>query len=88
MQIRLEDVSKRYGKVRALDKVTLEVQPGQIVALLGTNGAGKTTLLRCLASLVAPEGKIFFDSEPFRRDRINLRKRLMFLPDFPIASQA
>lgn len=54
--------------------------------MLGANGAGKSTLLRCLAGLVGVDrGLILFDDEPFRRDRLDLRRRLLFLPDFPLA---
>jgi ABC-type multidrug transport system ATPase subunit len=75
---------KRYGSIRALDHVSLEIEPGQIVSLLGPNGAGKSTLLRCLAGLAAPEaGGIYFDEEEFRRDRLDLRKRTQVLADTP-----
>ncbi len=84
MRIRLESVSKTYKRVRALDNVSLKVEPGQIVAVVGANGAGKTTLLRCLAGVVAASaGAIFYDDEKFHRGRLDLRRRLMFLPDFP-----
>src|SRR5579862_1484087 len=48
MRISLESLSKRYGRVHALDNVNLTLESGQIVAVLGMNGAGKTTFLRCL----------------------------------------
>jgi len=84
MKIELRAVLKTYNGVRALDRVKLEVAPGQIVALLGPNGAGKSTLLRCLSGIAVPdEGAITYDEQPFRRDRLDLRKRLHFLPDFP-----
>lgn len=86
MQIALESLSKRYSKVRALDKVSLEINPGQIVSILGPNGAGKTTLLRCLSGIVAPtSGEIRYDGERFFRGNIAVRRRIAYLPDFPIA---
>jgi ABC-type multidrug transport system ATPase subunit len=47
-------VSKRYGRLTAIDDATLELDRGEIVGLLGPNGAGKTTLLRMIAGLVRP----------------------------------
>jgi ABC-2 type transport system ATP-binding protein len=85
LQVRLEDVSKRYGRIRALDHVSMDIAPGQIVSVLGANGAGKTTLLRCLSSIVAPDkGQILLDGEIMCRDRLDLRRRFTFLPDFPV----
>jgi ABC-2 type transport system ATP-binding protein len=86
MQITLESLSKRYSKVRALDNVSLEIDPGQIVSILGPNGAGKTTLLRCLSGIVAPtSGDIRYDGERFYRGNTAVRRRIAYLPDFPIA---
>jgi spermidine/putrescine transport system ATP-binding protein len=60
--IRVEEVSKRYGRVTAVDRVTLEIPRGEFFALLGPSGCGKTTLLRMLAGFEMPsEGKIFID---------------------------
>jgi ABC-2 type transport system ATP-binding protein len=86
MHVRFANVSKRYGRVKALDQVTLDVPPGEIVAVLGANGAGKTTLLRCLAAMAAPgRGEVLIDGEVLRRDRMDLRRRIMFLPDVAVA---
>ena len=52
--IQTEDLSKQFGDTWAVDGVTLEVQPGQVLALLGQNGAGKTTTVRMLTSILAP----------------------------------
>ncbi len=53
--IEITRVSRRYGPLLALDRVSLEVRPGQIVGLLGANGAGKSTLLRTAAGLQTPD---------------------------------
>lgn len=50
----LRSATKRYGKLTALDNLTLSLYPGEIVALLGPNGAGKTTAVRLLLGLIAP----------------------------------
>src|SRR5438270_2687251 len=48
-------VEKRFGGIKALDGVTLQVRKGEIYGLLGPNGAGKTTLIRAIVGLVAPD---------------------------------
>ena len=84
MKIELRNVSKSYGRVHALEDVTLDIEPGQIISLLGVNGSGKTTLLRCLSGISVPDrGDVLFDGELFRRSRTDQRQRLHFLPDFP-----
>lgn len=84
MHIEVRSVLKKYRSVRALDHVSLDIAPGQIVSLLGPNGAGKTTLIRCLAGIAAPDaGNVYFDGEEFRRDRLDLRQRMYILPDVP-----
>ena len=60
----IQNLTVHYDKILALSKVSLQVEPGQIVSLVGANGAGKTTLLRTISGLVSPtEGAIRFDSE-------------------------
>src|SRR5437868_8727517 len=82
MQVTLEHLSKAYGTVPVLKEISLDIHPGQIVALLGTNGAGKTTLLRCLGGAAQPDhGRILYDGEEFHRGRLDLRRRFAFLPD-------
>src|SRR6476619_7671649 len=54
--VRTSGVSKRFGRVTALDAVDLVLRPGEIHALLGENGAGKTTLVRIIAGLEQPDG--------------------------------
>ncbi len=67
--IRAESVVKSFGNARALDGITLHVEPGELFFLLGASGCGKTTLLRCIAGLETPtSGAIFFGD----RDVTNL----------------
>ena len=58
--LELRDVSARYGPVRALHGVSLSVEEGQIVAVLGANGAGKTTTLRAVSGTVRRDGELRF----------------------------
>ncbi len=85
MRVEIDHLSKKYGALPALDDVSLTIEPGQVVALIGLNGAGKTTLFRCLSGLVAPSrGEVRYDGECFRRARLDLRRRFVLLPDFPL----
>jgi branched-chain amino acid transport system ATP-binding protein len=65
--LELRDVRARYGPVRALHGVSLTVDQGEVVALLGANGAGKTTTLRSVSSMVRTSGEIVFDGRRITR---------------------
>jgi branched-chain amino acid transport system ATP-binding protein len=65
--LELTDVHARYGQVRALHGVSLTVDEGEVVALLGANGAGKTTTLRAISGMVARDGGVRFDGKPLPR---------------------
>ena len=64
ISIRIEQLSKRFGSIAALQDIDLTIEPGELFFLLGPSGCGKTTLLRTLAGFYAPDtGRVFFDGE-------------------------
>lgn len=75
--IRIESLTCRYGDVVALDCVSLEVAPGEIVGLLGANGAGKSTLMRTAAGLQLPDsGRVIIAGFDLVAAPIEARRRL------------
>ncbi|HEX6144407.1 MAG TPA: ATP-binding cassette domain-containing protein [Geminicoccaceae bacterium] len=65
--LRVDRVSKRFGAVTALDEVSFEVFPGEVVALLGDNGAGKSTLIKIVSGSLAPtSGRILLEDREVR----------------------
>jgi ABC-2 type transport system ATP-binding protein len=55
MSLIIDSVSKRFGEVKALDEVSLEIQPGEAFGFLGANGAGKTTAMRIVLDIIRPD---------------------------------
>ena len=82
--LELKNVSSSYGFVKALKNISLTVQAGEIVTLLGANGAGKNTTLHSISGLLRPdEGEIWFDGEPIHKmspEKI-VRKGLVHVPE-------
>lgn len=68
ISIRIQQLTKRFGAVTALERLDLTIEPGELFFLLGPSGCGKTTLLRSLAGFYIPEeGRIFFGDEDVTR---------------------
>jgi branched-chain amino acid transport system ATP-binding protein len=65
--LELTDVFARYGPIRALHGVSLKVDEGEVVAVLGANGAGKTTTLRSISGMIRTSGEITFDGRRITR---------------------
>ena len=63
--LRIENLTKNYGNVKALDDFSLEIKSGEFMVLLGPSGCGKTTAVRCIAGLVSPtNGQIYIGDQP------------------------
>lgn len=76
-RLKMQGVSKRFGATRALARVDLELQPGEVLALVGENGAGKSTLMKVLSGAHAPdEGQMWLDGQPYRpRNPLDARRQ-------------
>jgi branched-chain amino acid transport system ATP-binding protein len=71
--LKIKDINVFYGDIQALWQVSLEVKPGEILALLGSNGAGKSTALRAISGILQPRGG-FIEFEGRRIDRLSPHK--------------
>jgi branched-chain amino acid transport system ATP-binding protein len=80
--LELTDVHARYGQVRAVHGISLTVDEGEVVALLGANGAGKTTTLRAISGVVTREGTLLFEGKPLpRRAEGTARRGITHVPE-------
>lgn len=78
--IRIENISKRFKKLQALDTVSALFQKGQVVSLIGPNGSGKTTLIKAILGMVKPDnGNIFVNGEQINGDP-SYREQIGYMP--------
>ena len=81
--IEIKDVSKQFGKTRAVDHVSFSVKEENVFGLIGTNGAGKSTMLRMLAGVLKPDtGLVLIDGMQVY-DNVNAKKMFFFIGDEP-----
>ncbi|OPZ47274.1 MAG: putative ABC transporter ATP-binding protein YbhF [Bacteroidetes bacterium ADurb.BinA104] len=79
--IEVDNLSKSFGKVKALDSVSFSVKRGELFGLIGPDGAGKTTLFRLLTTLLNPdEGKAAIDGLDIEKDYLQIRSRVGYMP--------
>lgn len=80
--IHVDAVTRTYGELHAVDDVSFELQPGEIVGFLGPNGAGKSTLLKMLCTYLPPTtGRIEVCGFDSVRDSLEVRRRIGYLPE-------
>lgn len=82
--LKISNLSKFYGEKKAVDKLSLEIAPGEICAFIGHNGAGKTTTLKaCMGILGFDEGEISINGVSILENPIECKKMLAYIPDNP-----
>ena len=82
--IKCENLSKRFGKVVALDNLSLTIDHGAVFGFLGPNGAGKTTILRLLAGITKPtSGRVWVAGQEVSAYSLDLRSAIGYLPESP-----
>ena len=79
--LKIENVTKKYGKFTANENVCLTVPDGNISILLGPNGAGKSTLIKCICGLLRFDGNILVDS--FDNKALEAKQLLGYIPEMP-----
>ncbi len=80
--VSIEHVSKLYGRVAAVEDVTLRVRAGEVLGLLGPNGSGKTTLLRVLTGYFPPtSGRVAVAGHDTERQRMEARRHIGYVPE-------
>ena len=73
--IKIENLHKRFGKLEVLNGIDINVEKGEIIAIIGPSGSGKSTFLRCINRLEEPtDGKIFIDGENILSKETNINK--------------
>ena len=82
--LRINHFTKTYGDKKAVDDLTLHIQPGEIYGFIGHNGAGKTTTLKSVAGIMQfDSGEILVDGVSMKADPLACKKKIAYIPDNP-----
>ncbi len=81
--IELKDVSKTFRRTRVLDGLSLRIDAGDRIALIGSNGAGKTTMIRCILGEYVYDGEVLVDGVSPRSARTSVLQKIAFVPQMP-----
>lgn len=79
--LKVENVTKKYGKVLANDSISFDIGDGEIAVLLGPNGAGKSTIIKCIVGLLRFKGNITIDGE--NNKSLAAKRLLGYIPEMP-----
>lgn len=80
--IKLSKITKKYGKINAVDNLSLEIKNSEIVALLGPNGAGKSTTMKLISGYLMPDlGKVEIDGLDLKDNLIESQRKIGYMPE-------
>ena len=87
--IKVENLSKDYGSVKAVKSISFELKDGQVVGFLGANGAGKSTTLKIMTGYISPSsGNVFYGDKNIQDDTSEIQKDIGYLPELnPLYSE-
>jgi ABC-2 type transport system ATP-binding protein len=82
MSIIAKNIIKLYGQQKALDNVSFEIKPGEVVGLLGPNGAGKSTMMKIISCFIPPtSGQVIVDGFDVIENSVEVKKKVGYLPE-------
>ncbi len=82
--LKINNLTKTYGEVKAVDNLTLHIKSGEIYGFIGHNGAGKTTTLKSAVGILQFDGgEILIDGTSVKQDPIACKKKIAYIPDNP-----
>ena len=82
--LRIENLTKTYGEMKAVDNLSLHIQKGEIFGFIGHNGAGKTTTLKVVVGILSPEeGEIYVDGVSTKEQPLACKQKIAYIPDNP-----
>ena len=82
--LRIEHLTKTFGDKRAVDDLSLHIEPGQIYGFIGHNGAGKTTTIKSVCGILQfDSGEIYIDGKSIRTEPVACKREFAYIPDNP-----
>lgn len=82
--LRIENLTKKFGDKKAVDSLSLHIEPGEIYGFIGHNGAGKTTTIKSIVGISKfDEGEILVDGMSVKENPIECKKKIAYIPDNP-----
>ena len=82
--LRIENLTKTYGEKRAVDNLSLHIEPGEIYGFICHNGAGKTTTLKAVVGILQfDKGEVFIKGESIRKNPLACKQKIAYIPDNP-----